>query len=108
MSVTGPQTRELHNSGVENRSAIGRLPSTWLNETACMFSGGMPRREQASSRGTEASVSVATSGGRWPTPGIGVLTAAATSPVDPISLVPTRLSASTSNTPDFGNGIVVE
>ena len=46
MSVTGPQTFEMHSWGVENSSATGRLPSTWLNDTECMLSAGTPGGQQ--------------------------------------------------------------
>ena len=95
MSVTGPQTLEWHSSGVENNSATGRLPSTWSRDTECMLSGGRRVVSRATFPCTLASVSVAIAGGRCPTPGIGVLSATATSPVDPIRRPPTRVSAST-------------
>ena len=64
MSVTGPQTRDVQSSGVETSSAIGRRPSTWANETECMFSGGVRVVSRATSPCTDARVSVLIAGGR--------------------------------------------
>ena len=72
MSVTGPHTLEVHSSGVENSSATGRLPSTWLNDTECMFSGGSRVVSRPTLPPIDESVSVLIAGGRCPTPGIGV------------------------------------
>ena len=82
MSVTGPQTREMHSCGVENSSATGCLPSTWLNDTECMLSGGTRVVSSATLPCVVASVSVAMSGGRSPTSGIGEDAATAISPGD--------------------------
>ena len=70
-SVTGPHTREMHSCGVENSSATGRLPSTWLRETEAICSGGRRVVSSDVSPWTVAAVSVAIAGGRWPTSGIG-------------------------------------
>ena len=80
MSVTGPHTLEIHSCGVENSSAIGFLPSTWLNDTECMLSGGIRVVSNAMFPWVVASVSVAMSGGRSPTSGIGEDAATAISP----------------------------
>ena len=44
-SVTGPQTREMQNWGVENSSATGRLPSTCLNDAVHLL-GRLARGQQ--------------------------------------------------------------
>ena len=104
MSVTGPQTREMQSCGVEMSSATGRLPSAWVSETLAIDSAG--RRVVSSDRlpPTEASVSVATRGGGWPTSGIGERAAMAISPWAPVSPVGVRVSASTSSVPGRGSG----
>ena len=81
MSVTGPQIREWHSSGVENSSRIGFLPRTWLNDTECICSGGVRVVSRPTLPCVLASVSVAIAGGRCPTSGIGQCLATATSPV---------------------------
>ncbi len=94
MSLTGPQTLDVHSAGVENSSAIGRLPSTWLNDTACMSSGGMRFVSSVMSQCTVASVLVSIAGGRWPTAGIGKEAATAISLDELIRPCGARVNAS--------------
>ena len=94
-SVTGPQTRETQNCGVENSSATGRLPSTWLSATECIDSGGVRVVSSESLPPTLAAVSVAMSGARWPTAGIGEDLATAISPGEPMRPLLVRDSART-------------
>ncbi len=73
-----------------------------------MLSGGVRVVTRLILPCSEASVSVAMSGGRWPTLGIGLFSATGISPVDPISLEPILVRASTSKTPDLGSGSSVQ
>src|SRR5689334_447394 len=104
MSVTGPQTFEMHSWGVENSSATGRLPRTWFKDAECICSAGTRVVSSAASPWTLDSVSVAIDGGFWPTSGIGEDLATATSPVPPTSPVGSSLIVSTSYVPALGSG----
>ena len=84
----------MQSCGVENNSAIGRLPRTWLNDTECMLSGGT-RVVSSDAAVPVATVSVAMSGGRWPTSGIGEVVATAISPGAPIRPFVVRVSERT-------------
>src|SRR6516225_9643986 len=95
ISVTGPHTLEMHSCGVENNSATGLFPSTWLKDTECMLSGGMRVVASATLPCVVASVSVAIAGGRCPMSGMGEDGATAISPGEPIKPCAVRVSAST-------------